>query len=37
VLLANPNGAPATVTMTYFREGGGTVTRVKTLPATAIS
>ena len=37
MLLANPNGAPATVTMTYFREGGGTVTRVKTLPATAIS
>ena len=33
VLLANPGVAAANVTMTYLREGGGTVTRTKTLPA----
>jgi Domain of unknown function (DUF4394) len=32
VLLANPNATPAHVTMTYLREGGGTVTRQKTIP-----
>ena len=35
VLLANPNATPATVTLTYLREGGGTVTRPKTIPAGA--
>jgi hypothetical protein len=35
VLLANPNATPASVTMTYLREGGGTVTRAKTVPANA--
>ncbi|MEO5820049.1 MAG: DUF4394 domain-containing protein [Vicinamibacteraceae bacterium] len=33
VLLSNPNATPAAVTMTYLREGGGTVTRSKTVPA----
>jgi hypothetical protein len=33
VLLSNPNAAPANVTLTYMREGGGTVTRNKVLPA----
>jgi hypothetical protein len=33
VLLSNPNATPANVTMTYFREGGGTITRTRTLPA----
>jgi len=35
ILLANPNVTPANVTMTYLREGGGTVTRTKTIPANA--
>lgn len=33
VLLSNPNAEPANATMTYLREGGGTVTRVKSIPA----
>ena len=33
VLVSNPNATPATVTMTYFREGGGTITRTRTMPA----
>ena len=33
VLLSNPNATPAAVTLTYLREGGGTVTRQKTIPA----
>ena len=33
VLLSNPNATPAAVTLTYLREGGGTVTSVKTIPA----
>ena len=33
VLLSNPNATPASVTMTYFREGGGTITRTRTMPA----
>jgi Domain of unknown function (DUF4394) len=32
VLLSNPNATPANVTMTYLREGGGTVVRARTLP-----
>jgi hypothetical protein len=35
ILLSNPNATPANVTMTYFREGGGTVTRTRTLPASS--
>jgi len=35
VLLANPTPTPAAVTMTYFREGGGTVTRTKTIAPNA--
>ena len=31
VLLSNPNAAPANVTLTYLREGGGTITRTRTL------
>jgi hypothetical protein len=31
LLLANPGDAVATVTLNYFREGGGLVTKVKTL------
>jgi hypothetical protein len=33
VLLSNPNATPAEVTLTYLREGGGTVTSLKTIPA----
>jgi hypothetical protein len=33
ILLSNPNATPANVTMTYFRESGGTVTRTRTIPA----
>jgi hypothetical protein len=33
ILLANPTATPASVTLTYFREGGGTVTRTRTLAA----
>ena len=33
VLLSNPNATPANVTLTYLREGGGTVTRTRTMPA----
>ncbi|HWJ57728.1 MAG TPA: hypothetical protein VNR90_15915, partial [Vicinamibacterales bacterium] len=33
VLLSNPNATPAAVTLTYLLEGGGTVTRLKTIPA----
>jgi hypothetical protein len=33
VLLSNPNATPANVTLTYLREGGGTVTRSRTLAA----
>jgi hypothetical protein len=33
VLLSNPNATPATVTLTYMREGGGTITRTRTMPA----
>jgi hypothetical protein len=33
VLLSNPGATPANVTLTYFREGGGTVTRMRTIPA----
>ena len=33
VLVSNPNATPATVTMTYLREGGGTITRTRTMPA----
>ncbi len=33
VLLSNPNATPAAVTLTYLREGGGTVTSVKTIQA----
>ena len=33
VLLSNPNPGPAQVTMTYLREGGGTVSRAKTVAA----
>jgi hypothetical protein len=32
VLLSNPTAGPAAVTMTYLREGGGTVTTQKTIP-----
>jgi hypothetical protein len=32
VLVSNPNATPAAVTMTYFREGGGTITRTRTMP-----
>jgi hypothetical protein len=35
VLLANPGSTPATITMTYLREGGGEVTRTRTLAAHA--
>ncbi len=35
VLLANPSGADANVTLTYLREGGGTVTRTLVLPASS--
>ena len=35
VLLSNPNATPAAVTLTYFREGGGTVTTQKTIPASS--
>ena len=35
VLLSNPNPTPAQVTMTYLREGGGTVTTHKTVGAGA--
>ena len=35
VLLSNPNPTPAQVTMTYLREGGGTVTKQKTVAAGA--
>jgi hypothetical protein len=35
VLLSNPNATPAHVTMTYLREGGGTVTRLKTIAGRA--
>ncbi len=31
VLLSNPNTTTANVTLTYLREGGGTITRVKTM------
>jgi hypothetical protein len=33
VLISNPDPLPARVTLTYLREGGGTVTRQKTIPA----
>ena len=33
VLISNPDPAPANVTLTYLREGGGIVTRQKTVPA----
>jgi hypothetical protein len=33
VLISNPNATPANVTITYFREGGGTVVRGRTLAA----
>jgi hypothetical protein len=33
VLLANPSGPDANVTLTYLREGGGTVTRTMVVPA----
>jgi hypothetical protein len=33
ILLSNPNATPANVTMTYFRERGGVVTRTRTIPA----
>ena len=33
VLLSNPNATPAAVALTYLREGGGTVTSAKTIPA----
>jgi hypothetical protein len=33
VLLSNPTATPAAVTLTYLREGGGTVTSQKTIPA----
>jgi hypothetical protein len=33
MLLMNPGNTPANVTMNYFREGGGQVTKVKTLAA----
>jgi hypothetical protein len=33
VLLSNPNATPAAATLTYLREGGGTVTTQKTIPA----
>jgi hypothetical protein len=33
VLLSNPNATPAAVTLTYLLEGGGTVTRLRTIPA----
>jgi hypothetical protein len=33
VLLANPGGLDANVTLTYLREGGGTITRTLVLPA----
>jgi hypothetical protein len=32
-LLSNPNATAAAVTLTYLREGGGTVTTLKTIPA----
>jgi hypothetical protein len=35
VLLANPSGSDANVTLTYLREGGGTVTRTLVLPASS--
>ena len=35
VLLANPSGPDANVTLTYLREGGGTVTRTLVLPASS--
>jgi hypothetical protein len=35
VLLANPSGTDANVTLTYLREGGGTVTRTLVLPASS--
>jgi hypothetical protein len=35
VLLANPSGPDANVTLTYLREGGGTVTRTMVLPASS--
>ena len=35
VLISNPDPAPAHVTLTYLREGGGTVTRQKTVAAGA--
>ena len=33
VLLSNPNATAAAVTLTWLLEGGGTVTRLKTIPA----
>jgi hypothetical protein len=33
LLLANPGDNPANVTLNYFKEGGGLVTRTKTVPA----
>ena len=33
MLLSNPNATPAAVTLTYLREGGGTITRTRTMPA----
>jgi hypothetical protein len=35
VLLANPSGPDANVTLTYLREGGGTVTRTMVLPSSS--
>ena len=35
VLLANPSGPDANLTLTYLREGGGTVTRTMVLPASS--
>jgi hypothetical protein len=35
VLISNPDPAPANVTLTYLREGGGVVTRQKTVAAGA--
>ena len=35
VLLANPSGPDANVTLTYLREGGGTVTKTMVVPASS--
>jgi hypothetical protein len=35
ILLSNPNGAPATVTLTYLLDTGATVVKTKTIPANA--